>query len=82
MSRKERDVDGGEFNSHADEGMAAGQIAGDQEFVVAETAIGGLHIVQGGAEFAAWVGLDAGVRSRQIPDSSGFPIRLTGIVTG
>jgi len=47
--------DRNEFDPEADFGAALGEVSGEQEFVVAEPAIGGLDDVLGRPKFFFWI---------------------------
>src|SRR5438128_9910027 len=53
------------------------EVSRDEEFVVAEAAVGRLHDMLCGPGLLLWVGVDAGIRPGQIPNSCPFPILIT-----
>jgi len=56
-----------------------GDGARNEEFVVAEAAVRGLHDVLGGVQLVGRAGEHTGVGAGEIPDAGGFPVVLARI---
>src|SRR5579875_1681922 len=74
LHRREADTD-------ADRRPPFGEVAGYQEFIVAETTVGGLHTMLCGAQLLLGVGVDTGVGAGQIPDPRRFPLQLLALLS-
>src|SRR5438876_4488363 len=75
VTGEKRNFDRRECDANPNGGSATGQIAGNDEFVVAETAVGTLDEVLRGAQFLFRIGINTSVPAGEIPNARGFPSR-------
>jgi len=72
MVREERSGDGRKSNPEPNFGTAFGQRAGQEEFIIAKSAVGCLHDMLGRAQFLFGIGVNAGAAAGQVPNSGGL----------
>src|SRR5207249_10795127 len=84
MGGEKRNLHRRKLNAKPDLGAALGELSREQEFIVAKSAVAGLHNVLRGAQLILGIGIDASGAAGQVPNAGGLeaPHDVAGFQVG